>query len=357
MITSVTSGPSQRQSNFELLRILAMFFVLVVHADFNALEIPNRADILDTPAQSFFRILIEFTAIISVNLFVLISGWFGIRPTIRGFLKLIFQVVFFGLAIYGLSLIMGRELFSLKDLWHNATIGFRPELWFVPAYIGLYILSPVLNIFVANAPERLLRNVILAFIAFEVLIEWVILNYSPFMMGYNTMAFVVLYLLAQWLRKFGNAKIQTSMAWLLFIIPIVINTLICFFCRKNNVPLVTSLLICYNNPLVIIQSAALLVLFARLRPFSSRLINWISSGVFSVYLVNCNPYIYTKYKYYCEAIFYQTSGFLSLLGLLAFILVFLIGCVIIDKLIREPIWNLLSLLFGKNSYGKPKTRI
>lgn len=31
-ITSITAGP--RQSNFELLRILAMFLVLVVHSDF-----------------------------------------------------------------------------------------------------------------------------------------------------------------------------------------------------------------------------------------------------------------------------------------------------------------------------------
>ena len=41
-ISSITKGP--RKSNFELLRIVAMLFVLILHADFFVNQIPTRND-------------------------------------------------------------------------------------------------------------------------------------------------------------------------------------------------------------------------------------------------------------------------------------------------------------------------
>ena len=45
-----------RQSNIELLRLLAMFFVLVIHADFWALDVPTYSD-LETDEGFFFLCL------------------------------------------------------------------------------------------------------------------------------------------------------------------------------------------------------------------------------------------------------------------------------------------------------------
>ena len=47
------------------------------------------------------RILVEHWAIIGVNVFVLISGWFGIRTSLKGACKLLFQVFFIGLLTFG----------------------------------------------------------------------------------------------------------------------------------------------------------------------------------------------------------------------------------------------------------------
>lgn len=48
-----------RSSNLELLRLLSMFFVLVVHADFQALGMPDRTEMTILPLFSVFRIIIE----------------------------------------------------------------------------------------------------------------------------------------------------------------------------------------------------------------------------------------------------------------------------------------------------------
>lgn len=81
-ISSITKGP--RQSNFELLRLFAMFLVLVVHSDFWILGRPTATCLIEMPVQSFTKVMVESIAIVCVNCFILISGWFGIKATWRG---------------------------------------------------------------------------------------------------------------------------------------------------------------------------------------------------------------------------------------------------------------------------------
>lgn len=73
-----------RQSNMELLRLLAMFFVLALHANATAIQVPTADDIQAAPLSSFTRIFLEQATVVAVDVFVLISGWFGIRPTLKG---------------------------------------------------------------------------------------------------------------------------------------------------------------------------------------------------------------------------------------------------------------------------------
>ena len=94
-MNQVIAKPKVRESNFELLRIIAMFMVLILHADFQALGAPTRADIISSPITSTLKVFFEMASIVAVNVFILISGWFGIRPSIKGFCKFAFQYLFF----------------------------------------------------------------------------------------------------------------------------------------------------------------------------------------------------------------------------------------------------------------------
>lgn len=77
-----------RQSNFELLRIVAMFMVMMLHVNFLALGRPSVEDAGSAPLATFTRILFEVMSVGSVDLFVLISGWFGIKANRKSLLHL-----------------------------------------------------------------------------------------------------------------------------------------------------------------------------------------------------------------------------------------------------------------------------
>ena len=202
MSSSASSAvPPPRQSNFELLRIIAMFMILVVHADFWLLGLATLAEFHAAPAGTWTRILIESASIGCVNIFILISGWFSIRVSVRGFCSFLFQCAFFLLGFYLLMIIAGQEQPGLRQL--APYLCFTKANWFIKAYIGLYILAPMLNLFAEKATKRQLALTLLAFYSFQTLYGWT--NSAVFVeQGYSTFSFIGLYLLARYLKLHGN---------------------------------------------------------------------------------------------------------------------------------------------------------
>lgn len=84
-----------RDSNMELLRIIAMVIIMFVHANFRALGHPTLEELACSPVGTFVRYLWEGLCILGVNVFVMLSGWYGIRfkPVRLG--ALAFQILFF----------------------------------------------------------------------------------------------------------------------------------------------------------------------------------------------------------------------------------------------------------------------
>ena len=76
-----------RNSNIELLRIIAMVMILGLHVNFLAIGQPSTQEIVSSPIQSFIRLFAEYACIVGVNVFVLISGWFGIHYKPKGIVQ------------------------------------------------------------------------------------------------------------------------------------------------------------------------------------------------------------------------------------------------------------------------------
>lgn len=85
----------RRLSNIELLRIVAMLLVLATHANFYLFGPPSTEELLNTPILSLFRIYAQGISICCVDIFVIISGWFGIHAQKRSFLSFTFQCLYF----------------------------------------------------------------------------------------------------------------------------------------------------------------------------------------------------------------------------------------------------------------------
>lgn len=338
MLTSITQGPKARSSNFELLRMLAMFFVLVVHADFGAVGVPTPLEANTAPLATATRILIEFIAIVSVNLFVLISGWFGIRASIKGFAKFLFQVAFYSTVIYLGFVAFGLRPFTLQLLWDNAVLAWADGQWFIMSYMILFILSPVLNAYCEKASARQLGGFLLPFYAVQTFSSF-FLAQPQFVDGYSALSFIGLYLLARWLRLHGRKITSPAAGLALTLIPLLVNTVTVYFVIRGAISGITTKFMYYSSPFIVAQSLGMLILFAGIKPFVSRVLNWFSSGCFAVFLIHFNPNVYIYFKNYVRTLYLDHSGPLAILTILAFLLgVFILSC-LADKLIREPAWR------------------
>lgn len=89
----------KRESNFELLRIIAMMMVLLVHANYLSLGRPTPEAISNAPFGSFIQSFAQQLCIICVNLFILISGWFKIKVSFKGLASFLFQILFYNVLI------------------------------------------------------------------------------------------------------------------------------------------------------------------------------------------------------------------------------------------------------------------
>lgn len=282
-----------RDSNIELLRMLAMFYVLLVHADFYSLGVPSLEDIQTKTFDSTLRIFFESLGIVCVNVFVLISGWFGIRPSMKGVSNFIFQVLFFNIGIFVFTLIIGTSTFSFKGI-AECFVATKVD-WFIKAYLFLYILSPILNAFVDHVDKITFRNVLIAFFAFSCTYGW--LGGAKFFIdGYTPLLFIGLYLLARYMRiykpKFATFQGMTDLSIYAFVSCCV--TLLC---------VAPSLLIgrsfqpywVYVAPTTIIASVYLLLFFTKL-DLKNKFVNWCGASSFAVFLLHFNPNIIVHFK-------------------------------------------------------------
>lgn len=155
----------ERNSNIEALRIVAMFMVLALHVNFMSIGEPTTAEAIIEPFPTFLRVFFQQFANIAVDLFVLISGWYGIKCSVRGVAKFLFQSVFIITFMYVLGLLMGYAALEPKQILECLLL--ENNAWFVKCYLALFILSPVLNIYCQNTTERQQRNLLMVFMCFR----------------------------------------------------------------------------------------------------------------------------------------------------------------------------------------------
>lgn len=252
---------NNRQLNIEILRILAMLMVLGLHANFLALGDPPITDIIATPVSEVSRILLQSLCIMAVNVFVMISGWFGIHVSIKGFTKFIWQVFYIIGLSYAIEYLFFDIPITLKDVLRCFGL-FGGGGWFVASYIGLYVISPVLNAFIEHSSVRQHMFVTIAFFAFEIIFGDT-LSVEFIVMGYSTFSFIGLYLFAAVLRRI-SPEVSSLKCLAVLSGCVVTNAAVYMAAELAGFIAVRDLVFNYINPLVIISSASTVILFAGL---------------------------------------------------------------------------------------------
>lgn len=323
-----------RQSNFELLRIVATLLVIIFHSDFLSLGKPQLTDLLNKPVATGTRILIESMSVICVNIFVLISGWFKIKYSFKGLCNYVFQCGYFLIGIYIICLMLGISTFSIHGILSSLCLSYSN--WFLRAYLALYIISPILNTYLEYADKIVQKRVLIAFFIFQTI--YGCSGAAEFIeYGYSTFSFIGLYLLGNYIKNSDLSTVSLSISGGGLVATIILNSILYsvgLYMNRNLFILIYG----YINPLVIIGAVCLVLIFNKIDIKHSASINWVASSAFAAYLFHANPNIFLWFKRAVLFCYETYSGFICIMSIFIFIIFIFIVSVILDQP-RKWIWR------------------
>lgn len=329
-----------RDSNMELLRILAMLGILVVHADFFALGAPSKEECMNAPLVSAWRFIIENITIISVNLFVLLSGWYGIHPKKKRLSEFLFQILFFNILFFCVFTIISPEKTLTRD-GIGSIFMLDGRFWFVKAYLLLYLISPILNSYTEKAPKKQFKWILIGFFIFQTVYGWLFPSVSWFKFGYSTISFIFIYLLASFLRRYKTISGGGKFLLTTYIVFVILNSAISYASAYYDRSIYMERLIAYNSPLVIIASVAIFLYFTKIH-IKSGFINMVAISSFAAFLFHANYFFVEEvYRPWLKGWFNADSFTLFSIKALVFILVIFCLSIILDK-IRIIVWKQIS---------------
>lgn len=268
-----------RNSSVELFRIVSMLLVLIAH--FNGWLVGGISDIHDSSVgldQRIGQTVIQSFALVCVNCFIIISGWFGLKFSFMRVWKMwaILVCLYIPLDILSLFVCKDARLTTLIiDLF-----AFNPKRsYFIIDYMLLMFFSPALNLFVDKYKEKVLLYA-LALWGIEFVLESIFNCPNVFVNnGYSLFHFILMYLLTRSLsfhydklKKFSRSK------WLMiYVVSSLMTSVLSITPYKHTWG--------YSNPLTMVGSFSLFFFFLSFT-FSNKKINWIASSSFSVFILH-----------------------------------------------------------------------
>jgi len=284
----------ERNSNMELLRIIATLFVIIVHYN----NKNNGKGFLYTESlQQHYMVLIcfEMLAICAVNIFVMISGYFmcySKKATLTKVFSLYIDVMCCAVIRYFLDCTIGSASFSISKMLYLMI----PLSWYVAVYSALYLLSPYLNKLIHSlTASQFRRLLIMGFLVYSVwpsclelttaLTGVKLTSMNPISTqgsgaGYTIVNFVLLYFIGAYLRIHKNERATLGTRWKSLGVYIACTVLLVLYSKVYFSGAVS-----YCNPVVIIQTIAIFRVFQSIE-LKSKSINAIAKYSFGVYLLH-----------------------------------------------------------------------
>lgn len=336
-----------RDSNFELLRIVAMAFIVLHHMIVHGVQLfklskgePSIFPVDNLPVAGSLLFLNAFF-VVGVNCFLLISGYYGIKLRWRSFYALLitcwvysFAYSFVDAYVYHLPYGFSFDLFEGVFLYSG---------WFITCYVVLMFLSPFINKAVVAFTSK---EAIYGLILLSILTFWFGFHLGSSYInetGYNVLHFVFIYYIGQLLRRFESSiRIKSIVSWGVYVGLSLVIGLIAF--QQFYVGDFTNMWkqFQYNNPLLVLSSVALFLAFKQLS-FQARFINWFAGSVLAIYLVHDHLFFrewFVRINQTYGILTPQTVGIALLI-----VVVLMVGVVLLDKLrlmVTNPIVDFLA---------------
>lgn len=284
MLKEKKSNRLQRNSSIELYRIIATFAVLIAH--FNGWFVGDwPLPDYDISNPTLFRtgqMVISAASIICVNMFVIISGYFGIKLKLSSVVKLYVYLFLIYIPEYIL------KSFSTHDfIWTEFIVRcmvFSHAGYFIKCYFMLMILSPVLNSFIEKYGKACLKWVLLFWFLefwFSCITDAEELAYNK---GYSLIHFVLIYMIARCIKLYED-DIKKLKQWV-WELGYLFSTFVIILSHVVGIKWCWD----YSNPVVVFSAVCSFLPFLY-KTFCNKAINWIASGTFAVYVLHVRYHI------------------------------------------------------------------
>ena len=267
-----------RQTNFEVLRIVSILLIVLMHAwgyAFHTTDPLNR------------QLLLAVNAVgnTGVSLFVLISGWFGVRFGWGKLLRLVLVVWTYSVASYAVELAFLGHPLSGTEVRAAVFPLLSRKYWFMTCYVVLLCFSPWLNRVPEVLARRSLESLLGVWAFFFVVAPTLLGTEIQTDLGKGLVNFTLVYLLGRYLRRYGFPRwLGRRAAWVaagcclaLWALGAAVlqatGSLTTRFARDNDV-------------LVVLAAVALFRCFERWHPAPSPAWNYVAGFAFPLYLVN-----------------------------------------------------------------------
>lgn len=300
-----------RQANIELLRITAMVMVVILHyfvkggADISLVE--------DTGIVNLLLWALKGLCIVTINLYVLISGYFLLEAKwkISRLINLWLQVMFYSIGVPVVCYALGIGdvgQWGFYD-WINVIFPVQMEhYWFITAYAVLYLFVPVLGAGVKHMTKQQHQMVIAGLLLVFSIPKTILPVLIPTdRYGYDFGWFLCLFMIASYIRLYGIPffdRIGKCFAvyfgavagmWLI--------SLACGLLSRKGLPLsyMMDMPYCHNHFLTLVAAVGLFYAFSYIKIPQGKvsdLICKISSYTLGVYLLHENLAVRTRWQFW-----------------------------------------------------------
>ena len=334
----VKKTESGRNYGIDLLRILAMLYVVILHC-------LGKGGVLDAAAKGSSQYMtgwfLEAWAYGAVNIFAIISGYVGYSDKEKkikytSYLLMWLQVVFYGLLVSLVFKLIHADYVTKNDFLDMLLPVSNGLYWYFTAYTGLFFLIPLLNAAVRGSSEKQLKIMLVTILIVYVLFDNTVRNFGM-SAGYSLLWLVLLYLIGAVMKRLCIG--ENIKPWKAFIgigILIIMSWLWRIFDLSFSVSGVTvnnKWLISYTSPTILGAAMLHVIAFSKIKlpKVTEKVIGVLAKGAFAVYILNNQRFIW---KYVMNKNFMhlaETPALLMAGRILLFSVAFVIMALLIDQ--------------------------
>lgn len=371
------NNPAKRNQNLDLLRTVAMLFVVLLHFTYYGIMNYGNAGGRDGGLQQvafswpgwFDYFLGEIFAIFSstgVNLFVLISGYFLVNKkfNLGRLIRIWVITVFYLFAVAIVLTLTSRVHIGLSD-WINFLDPIRTnKYWFVKYYIELVLLAPFLALLAKSMSKKTYQCflVVLSFLSLTFFKDIPFGNINGGNKGFSLMWFIYLFFVAAYLRLF-NAHVFHKGKIALLIVAVMLLQIILpsFLGYRSTRHFVYGGIINYNGFCFFLS--LVIFLFFKDRSYRDtgldRLMVWASPYTFGVYLIHTHPFI-QNFLWGSDSVFADfeklANGWLCIPMVLMSVITSFAVCILID-FVRVKFFDVAGINTGIDYVAKSTINI